>query len=133
MKRWVLAGIATTTLVLAGAGLVLAQPPEIKSKLLQHESVSDAPGKEAYMLYVEFAPGATTGRHIHHGDEYATVVDGELQVNVEGQAPRLVKAGEAYHNAANVVHETKNVGSVPAHLITTFVVEKDKPLSDPVK
>lgn len=133
MKRWLVSGAAVALAATMGAALVLAQPPEIKSKLLQHESVSGVPGKETFMIFVEFAPGATTGRHIHHGDEYATVIDGELQLNVDGEAPRIVKAGDAYHNRADVVHETKNVGTVPAHTIATLVVEKDKPLSDPVK
>lgn len=133
MKRLLVSGLAAAALAFAGAGLVFAQPPEIKSKLRQHEVVSDVPGKEAFMLLVEFAPGATTGRHIHHGDEYAAVIDGELQINIEGQEPRVVKAGEAYHNAANVMHKTRNVGTVPARLIVTLVAEKHKPLSDPVK
>ncbi len=133
MKRLSIYGAAAAMMATVCAGLVLAQPPELKSKLLQHEAVSGVPGKETFMIYVEFAPGASTGRHIHHGDEYATVIDGELQLDVDGQPPRIVKAGEAYHNPADVVHETKNVGTVPAHTIATLVVEKDKPLSEPVK
>jgi quercetin dioxygenase-like cupin family protein len=131
MKRLLLSG--GVALLAATMGGALAQPPEIKSRLLQHEPVSGVPGKETFMILVEFAPGASTGRHIHHGDEYATVIDGELELDVDGQPPRVVKAGEAYHNPADVVHETRNVSAVPAHTIATLIVEKDKPLSDPVK
>jgi quercetin dioxygenase-like cupin family protein len=83
------------------------------------------------MLAVEIAPGATTGRHFHEGDEFATVIEGEVQINVQGQEPRIVKAGEAYHNHARVPHETKNLSSAPAKIVATFVVEKGKPLTTP--
>ena len=85
------------------------------------------------MLLVEFAPGTTTGRHIHHGDEYATVVEGELRLDIAGQAPRTVKAGEAYHNSTDIAHETRNLSSAPARILTVLVVEKGKPISEPVK
>jgi quercetin dioxygenase-like cupin family protein len=96
---------------------------------LQHESVSGEPDKEAYTLLVEFSPGASTGRHFHPGDEYAAVVDGELQLNVDGQPTRIAKSGEGYHNTAGSVHESKNVSSVPARVVSTLIVERGKPIS----
>ena len=106
---------------------------ELKSKLMPHEIVSGGPGKEKFTLIVAFAPGAGAGRHIHPGDEYAAVVDGELQINVDGQAPRVVKTGDTYHNAADVMHEIKNIGTVRARMIATPVVEQGEPLSGPVR
>ena len=110
-----------------------APAPAIKAVLLHNEGVSGVPDREASMLQIEFSPGSTTGKHIHPGDEFATVLEGELQLNVEGQPPRIVKAGDSYHNSQGVVHETKNLGSVPARTLAVFVVEKGKPVTQPIK
>ena len=84
------------------------------------------------MATAEFAPGATTGRHTHPGDEYATLLEGELELLMEGQPARRVLAGEAYHNARDVVHETRNVGPGAARILSTFVIEKGQPIMKPV-
>jgi quercetin dioxygenase-like cupin family protein len=136
MKRIWIAGVLMLGLSLAYVQPVSAQDapkPIIKQMFLHNEPVSGVPDREAFMALVEFPPGSSTGRHIHPGDEYATVLSGELQLNVQGQPPRLVKAGDSYHNLQGVVHETRNVGTVPARTIATFIVEKGKPLTQPVK
>jgi quercetin dioxygenase-like cupin family protein len=111
---------------------VAAQPIGIAIQPLLKAGVSDVPGKQTTVALATFAPGATTGRHLHEGDEYATVLEGELELNVDGQAPRRVSAGTAYHNAKGVVHETRNVGSVPARLSTVLVIDLGRPLTTPV-
>ena len=129
--RWVLA------LTLLGGGIFLAdllpaQAPGITFKPLLRTSLSGDEGKETVMLAVEIAPGATTARHRHPGDEYSTVLQGTLELRIEGRDVRRVSAGDAYHNARDVIHETRNVGDVPARLAIVFVIEKGKPITEPV-
>ncbi len=129
--RWALA------VALLGGGtfladIVPAQAPGITAKPLLRTSLSGDEGKETFLLAVEIAPGATTGRHKHPGDEYATVLQGTLELRVEGRDVRRVSAGEAYHNARDVIHETRNVGDAPARLAIVFVIEKGKPITEPV-
>jgi quercetin dioxygenase-like cupin family protein len=118
-------------LPLAGAA---AQPlpaqPQIRSVFLQHESLSGVPGKESFVFDVAYPPGAASGWHIHHGDDYTAVIEGEIELRLEGQAARRLHAGEAYHNAAGIVHETRNPGTLPAGAIATLIVDKGKPLFD---
>lgn len=125
--------IAAVALSVQSVSAQQAPAPTIKAVLLHNESVSGVPDREAAMLQIEFPPGSTTGKHVHPGDEFATVLEGELQLNVEGQPPRIAKAGDSYHNSQGVVHETKNLGSVPARTLAIFVVEKGKPVTQPVK
>lgn len=109
-----------------------AQPTGIAIQPLLKAGVSDVPGKQTTIALATFAPGASTGRHFHEGDEYATVLEGELELNIEGQPPRRVSAGTAYHNPKGVVHETRNVGSVPARIATVLVIDQGRPLTTPV-
>jgi quercetin dioxygenase-like cupin family protein len=101
------------------------------SHVLNRSDISGVPGKEGVLLAVEWPAGASTGRHTHHGDEFAYVVDGTLELHVDGQPVRVVHAGESYHNAEGVVHETLNLGPATAHTYSFFVVDKGKPLSEP--
>lgn len=110
-----------------------AQAPGISAKPLLRSSVSGDEGKESIILSIEIAPGASTGRHSHAGDEYATVIEGTLEVRLEGQEPRRVAVGQSYHNPRGVIHETRNVGDGAARAVATFIVDKGKPLTVPAK
>ena len=115
------------------AGNAAAQAHGLTAKPLLRSTVSGDDTKETIVALGELAPGGTTGRHTHPGDEYATVLEGAVELRMEGQPPRRVGAGEAYHNARGIVHETVNVGATPVRLLSTFVVEKGKPFLEPAK
>ncbi len=110
-----------------------AQPQGLSVKPLLKTTVSGDDTRETFVAFAEFAPGGTTGRHTHPGDEYATVLEGTVELRVEGREPRRVSASEAYHNARGIVHETRNVGQGTARVVSTFVIEKGRPLLEPVK
>lgn len=112
--------------------IVHAQATGVSSDPLLRTSLSDDTTKESIMLAVEFATGGTTGRHVHHGDEYATVLQGALELHAEGRETRKVSVGEAFHNPRGLVHEARNVGDTPARLHITFIVDKGKPIIEPV-
>ena len=67
--------------------------------------------------------------HFHHGDELVVLLEGEVEVDIDGAAPVRVNAGEAMHVEAGKVHRPKSVGDVPARFISVWVVENDKPLA----
>lgn len=108
-----------------------AAAPSIK--VLMRTGLSGDEAREVIVATAEFAPGATTGRHTHPGDEYATLLEGELELLVEGQPAKRVRAGEAYHNARDIVHETRNGGQGIARVVSTFVIDKGKPVMVPVR
>jgi len=136
MNHWIArqAALAAAFVILAGsAGLVQAQAVGFTVTPLLRTTLSGDPTKEVIVASGQFEPGGTTGRHTHPGDEYATLLEGTLEILVAGQAPQRVTAGEAYHNARAVIHETRNVGEVVARVISTLVVERGRPLIEPIK
>ena len=137
MKRshTILAAVALAALLLTFliAPSAHTQPQGLAAKPLLRTTLSGDDTKEAVIATVEFAPGGTTNRHTHPGDEYAVVLQGTLELRIEGQEPRRVNAGEAYHNARGVIHETRNVGDGPARVVNTLIFEKGKPMSQPAQ
>jgi len=123
----------TAALALAGLGFALhAQQPGFTRKMLQDQemSISD---RHAVQVLAEFVPGGAAGKHTHPGEELGYVLEGTLQLEVAGQPPRTLKAGETFFIPANTVHDGKNVGSGPAKVLATYIVEKGKPVASPAK
>jgi quercetin dioxygenase-like cupin family protein len=67
----------------------------------------------------------------HPGDEYSTLVEGTVMTWREGAEWRTVNAGESFSVPANIVHETKNVGTGAAKAVNAFVLQKGKPRVTP--
>ncbi len=85
------------------------------------------------IVTAEFAPGGTTGRHTHPGDEYTVVLQGTLELRLDGREPWRVSTGEAYHTPKGVIHETRNLGDAPARVSITFIIDKDNPITRPAQ
>ena len=128
----------TRVLVVAGlaaalaAGVLNAQAPGFKRIEVQDRDLS-IPGRHAVQAKAEFDPGGAIGRHTHPGEELSIVLEGTLVLEVDGQAPRTLKAGESFFIPAGVVHAGKNAGSGKAVVFATYIVEKGKPVATMVK
>lgn len=124
---YVIAGIALGT-----AGVVAAQQAGFARIALQTQDVC-MPGKVAVQVRGEFDPGVATGRHTHFGEELTYILEGQIELRIEGQSPRVIKAGETFFVPAGLVHEGINTGDGQAKVLATYIVDKGKPLAPPVK
>ena len=115
---------------LASAGALMAQNSGLTRTLIGRGDMS-VPGREAVVARVELAPGARAGRHTHPGDEISYMMEGEITLLIDGEPPRVVKAGESFIVPAGVIHDAVNNGTVPVKLVGVYVMEKGKPLAIP--
>jgi quercetin dioxygenase-like cupin family protein len=121
--------LAACVLALVTATSTVAQGPGIKRTLLQRTDVGN--NMEVILGLAEIAPGGSTGRHTHFGVESGYMVSGSASLEIEGETPKLLKAGDSYTIPANKIHDAKAVGDEPAKVLATYVVEKGKPLATP--
>jgi len=110
-------------------GMLIAQNG-VQRTIVQRGDIS-VPGREAVALRIEIAPGGSTGRHTHSGDETDYVLEGQLEVTIDGHEPKIVKAGEAIVIPAGAVHNAQNKGSEPLKAVGVYIVEKGKPMTTP--
>lgn len=126
----------TVAVVLAVAvsalGITWAQQAGFTRVMLQDQDLSIA-GKHMVQARAEFQPGVASGRHTHPGEEAAYVLEGQVEVTIEGKPTVVAKAGESFFIPAGAVHEGKNTGSTVAKILGTYIVDKGKPLSSPAK
>jgi quercetin dioxygenase-like cupin family protein len=94
----------------------------------------DVPGTayETIIGLAEVAANAQIGRHTHPGPESGYLLEGEMELIIEGQPSRVLKAGASYLVPAGAIHDGKS-GATGAKVIATYVVEKGKPLATPAK
>lgn len=131
-RRAAIAGPPALFSTILLAGVSHAQMSGFVAKPLLLSTVERDESKETAMLAITIAPGGSSGRHTHPGDCYGTVVEGSVELRVEGREPRRVSAGEAWHNPRGVIHELRNVGDAPVRVVNTLVVDKGKPRMQPV-
>ena len=115
---------------LGTAGLAAAAPPPTGGVTridLQRHDLS-IPGWETIQARVDIAPGAAAPRHTHPGEEIIYVLEGSMQYQVAGGPWRTFEAGNVLLIPAGVVHAARNIGTVNAAELATYVVEKGKPL-----
>ena len=116
----------------AAATALVAQQPGFTRTLLQDQPMS-VKDRHAVVARAEFVPGGVAGKHTHPGEELGYVVEGTLELLIEGQPPKTVKAGEVFFVPAGTVHDGRNVGSGKAVVLATYIVETGKPVASPAK
>jgi quercetin dioxygenase-like cupin family protein len=100
--------------------------PLLKQKL---EGVDNM---EATIALVEADPGWATERHIHPGNVFVYVLEGSVELDVEGQDPVKLGAGEAGYELPNQPMIGRNLSSTEsARLIIFQVGEAGKELMIP--
>lgn len=107
--------------------MVSAQLAGTKRTELQRYDLS-TPGKEMVQARIDIAPGVLAPAHTHPGEEVIYVLEGVFEYQLDGQAPKVLRAGEVLFIPAGVPHSAKNIGKTNAAELATYIVEKGKPL-----
>lgn len=119
----------------AGGGVLTAsvgaraQAPGFTRTVL---SRSDGPseGLVTLQVLVEIEPDVMVARHTHPGIESGVFLDGGGTFGMAGQPDRAMKAGDSFLVAREVPHLVRN-GPGRTRVLSTYVLDKDKPLASP--
>lgn len=120
------------TLLIIGLGAAPFASAQVKRTPVLTADVA-APGREAVIVRGEIEAGNAAPRHTHPGDEISYVMEGEVELLIDGEAPRVIKAGQGFVVPAGKVHGARNPGTAPLRFVGVYVVDKGKPLATPAK
>jgi quercetin dioxygenase-like cupin family protein len=90
------------------------------------------PGYVTLVAEVTIDPGILVARHTHPGIESGYVVAGGLELPIEGQETRMLKPGDGFQVPVATPHAGAKNGGTKTVIVSTYVVEKGKPLATPV-
>jgi quercetin dioxygenase-like cupin family protein len=107
-----------------------ATTPGVTRKILS-QTDGPAPGYVTLIVDIEIEPGIMIGRHTHPGVESAYMLDGGFDLPIEGQPTKAFKPGDAVVIPPNTPHAGGKNGDKKSHIISTYIVEKGKPLASP--
>ncbi len=113
----------------AAEGGPIAVTPGLKRKILS-QMHGPMPGYVTITAEVEIEPGVTVARHTHPGIESGYVVEGELDLPIQGQPTRRLKLGEGFQVPAETPHGGSK-SDQKVKLTSTYVLEKGEPLASP--
>ena len=111
-----------------GAGVAIAQQSGIKRTPLQ--KLDFPAGYNTVTAIAEVPAGGAAGRHTHPGVETGYVLEGELELVIDGKPPMKIKAGESYQIPEGAVHDAK-AGDKPFKVLGVYVVKAGEPLAKP--
>jgi quercetin dioxygenase-like cupin family protein len=120
--------------VIAATGLVAAaawsqaprQPPFQATRYFETPLEKD--GTRVVRLQSEFMPpGSGNEFHVHPGDQWSAVQEGEVTFTIKGQPPRVLKVGDSIYVPRGTVHRNQNLTDKPARAINLNIMDKDKP------
>jgi quercetin dioxygenase-like cupin family protein len=127
-----LAAAPIVVLGLAGdrATAAASQAAQTVSTLARRD-LSDLPGKEALLLSVEYLPSGASLAHRHDADVFVYVLQGQVVMQVAGQAPQTLSTGATFYEGPVDVHlVSANASAVaPAKLLVFMVKNKGSPVS----
>ena len=112
--------------LLSSVSLAQVTAPGFVNKLMLVSPISGDEAKEIAFNDISMAPGATSPRHTHPGDCYGAVIEGTVELRIEGQEPSHFSARQVWHVPRGLIHEFTNIGDTPARLVNTLVVDKGK-------
>jgi quercetin dioxygenase-like cupin family protein len=131
------AGIASCA-ICAAAGLTATgasagtapAAPGLSRKILS-QADGPMPGYTTIIAEVEIEPGVFVARHTHPGIESGYVIEGSIDLPIEGRPTRTLKPGDGFQVPAETPHAGARNGGAKTRITSTYVVEKGKPLASP--
>ena len=120
------------SLLLASAAMAAEGP---KLTPLVTKDLTGIAGKEAVMLTVEFAPGASNDVHRHNAHTFVYVLEGSVVMQVKGGKEVTLQPGQTFYESPEDIHTVgRNASSTkPAKFLVFFVKDKGAPALVPVK
>lgn len=126
MKIWT--GLIAAAALLSGSAGLAADAPQAVRQILQRQDVSGT-DKESVIGTAELPAGAATSRHTHPGEEIGYVLKGPLLLKVDGQADRVLQAGESFAIPRGAVHQAMGVGGGEAKAVSVWIIDKGAELA----
>ena len=109
---------------------VMAQelkPPKVTP--VMSKELADIPGKEVLMITVEYEPGGGDPVHAHNAYGFVYVLEGTVVMQVKGEKPVTLTAGQSWYEGPNDVHVVGRNASntAPAKFLVFLLKPKGAP------
>ena len=125
----------TKVLVTMCLAALAAAAQGAKVTSLKNQDLTGIAGKEATMVTVEYAPGASSAAHRHNAQTFVYVLEGSVVMQVNGGKEVTLGPGQTFYESPEDVHTISRNASAtkPAKFLVFFVKQKGAPTTVPAK
>ena len=136
MKRLIVPAVIVGAAMIAAAAAWSAQCEQpgsgFQPKPYFQMPLEKKPSRQMRLQNVMIPQGAGNQFHRHPGDQWWAVQEGEVTFTIQGQPPKVLKAGDWNHVPRGTIHRQQNLTDKPARYIEMRIFDKGKPASEQV-
>ena len=133
--------VTTTAALLVSATALLSPSPSrgadesVRVTELMTKPLVGVPGKEVTMITVDYAPGASDPVHRHDANAFVYVLEGTVEMQMEGAEKVTLRPGQTFYEAPDGVHLVgRNASDTePARFVVLLVKSEGAPILVPVE
>src|SRR2546430_1857384 len=111
-------------------GAPAATTPGVTRKILS-QTDGPTPGYTTILVEATIEAGVPVPRHTHPGGEYPYVFGGGVWRPIPRPGVRTLKPGDGFQIPPDTPHAGGKPGDAKTRVLSTYVVEKGKPLASP--
>jgi quercetin dioxygenase-like cupin family protein len=128
MRRIFFSGVSMCLSVLL-SGAALADPTPAAVRQLMTKDLVGTAGKEVLMSTVTYPPGGASAPHRHDAQVFVYVLEGELNMQVQGGPKVTLKPGDTFYESPSDVHAVSANASqtAPAKFLVLIIKDKGSP------
>jgi quercetin dioxygenase-like cupin family protein len=101
----------------------------LKRTELQHKP-SSIPGREIVQVLTEIPAGVESGWHQHPGEEVGYILQGTVEMMIEGQPTLTWHKGDPFLMPPRTPHNALDLGPETGMMLSTYIVEVGEPLAE---
>lgn len=123
---------STAFVLMAGLASVAAMPAsgqELEGTVitpLMSKPFGDIDGKEGLVITVEYEPGASTPKHLHEAHVFVYMLEGSINMQVEGGELVTLTPGEMFYELPTDVHlVSENASDTESAKFLVFLVKDE--------
>lgn len=131
---------ASIVISVAAAGLLASNPAaqaqqanDALASVLMRREIQRSPlsiaRHEVVQVLTEIPAGVASGWHTHPGEEVGFILDGKVEMKVQGRPVTVLQAGDGFLIPPNTPHNARDLGPLTGRMLSTYIVPSDQPLS----
>jgi quercetin dioxygenase-like cupin family protein len=87
------------------------------------------PGRQVVQVLTRIPEGVESGWHTHPGEEVGYILAGTVEMKIHGMPSLLLNAGDPFLMPPGTPHNALDLGPDTGMMLSTYIVEVDKPLA----
>jgi quercetin dioxygenase-like cupin family protein len=86
-------------------------------------------GREMVQVETLIPAGVESGWHVHPGEEVGYIVEGQVEMMVQGRATVVLKPGDGFLIPPRTPHNARDLGPETGRMLSTYIVETGQPIA----